>query len=66
MIAAVFDCMVLPYLNLAVATNSGYLVSWDKDLRELMQEGSFTARFPDLQVVDPVTFLHAVRAMKGP
>lgn len=39
------DADDLPYLNLAVATNSGYLVSWDKDLRDLMQEAAFTGRF---------------------
>jgi putative PIN family toxin of toxin-antitoxin system len=32
-----------PYLNVAVAAGARYLVSWDKDLRDLMQEASFTA-----------------------
>lgn len=60
------DADDLPYLNLAVATNSRCLVSWDKDLRDLMQEASFTAKFPDLQVVDPVAFLRAARTTKAP
>jgi putative PIN family toxin of toxin-antitoxin system len=42
-----------PYVNLAVATEASYLISWDRDLRDLMQEASFTGRFPHLQVVDP-------------
>lgn len=60
------DADDLPYLNLAVAANAGYLVRWDKDLRVLMQEASFTARFPDLHVVNPVKFLQAVRATQRP
>jgi uncharacterized protein len=56
----------LPYLNLAVATDSRYLVSWDNDLRDLMKEASFIGRFPHLQVVDPVTFLGAARPLKNP
>lgn len=52
----------LPYLNLAIAANAGYLVSRDKGLRDLMQEASFVGRFPRLQIVDPVEFLNAVRA----
>jgi putative PIN family toxin of toxin-antitoxin system len=55
----------LPYLNLASATKADYLVSWDKDLRDLMHDATFTARFPHLQVVDPVTFLNAARQTKS-
>lgn len=60
------DSKDLPYLNLAVATSSAYLVSWDNDLLDLMTDDSFVARFPNLHVVDPVIFLQAVRAMKAP
>ena len=59
------DADDLPYLNLAVATSAGYLVSWDKDLRDLMQQALFTGRFAHLQIVDPVKFLQTVRATKG-
>lgn len=36
----------LPSLNLAVANRAEFLVSWDDNLRELMQDPTFVARFP--------------------
>lgn len=56
-----------PYLNLAVAAGARYLVSWDKDLLDLMDAGSEDARAvrrtcPDLEVLDPVRFLRRVVA----
>jgi putative PIN family toxin of toxin-antitoxin system len=56
----------LPYLNLSIAAHVGYLVSWDKDLRDLMKESSFTATHPQLQIVDPTAFLNTARATKTP
>ena len=49
-----------PYVNLAVAAGLRYLVSRDKDLLDLMQDPSFQQRFPDLMILDPVTFLRAL------
>lgn len=55
-----------PYVNLAAAAGVAYLVSRDKDVLDLMDEPAFTARFPQLSVVDPVAFLNAVRAATAP
>src|SRR5207253_9890773 len=43
----------LPYLNLAIGANVGYLVSWDNGLLELMKDASFITRHPQLRIVDP-------------
>jgi putative PIN family toxin of toxin-antitoxin system len=51
----------LPYLDLAIATNAGYLVSRDKDLLDLMKDPAFTNRCPQLRIVDPVAFLNVAR-----
>jgi putative PIN family toxin of toxin-antitoxin system len=55
-----------PYVNLALAARALYLVSWDKDLLDLMRtdlpEGqAFQERFPGLTILDPVTFLREMR-----
>ena len=70
MITAVFDCMV--FLQAATsdrgpafAAGANYLVSWDKDLTDLMDDSTFLDRYPDLQIVKPPAFLDAVRATKG-
>jgi uncharacterized protein len=61
-----------PYLNLAVAVQADYLVTWnERHLSYLMRgdtpEGKqFCSRFPHLQIVDPVTFLRAVEAAQAP
>jgi predicted nucleic acid-binding protein len=65
MIAAVFDCMVFLQAATSDRVNARYLVSRDKDLLDLMSDGAFVASFPRLQIVDPPTFLSAVRAMQG-
>lgn len=57
-----------PYLNLAIAAGARYLVTRDRDLLDLMDrsrpEGeAFRARFPDLLILDPVSFL---RELAGP
>lgn len=52
------------YVNLALIINARYLVTYDKDLLDLMkdtEEGrSFRHRFPRLEIVDPLTFLKAI------
>jgi putative PIN family toxin of toxin-antitoxin system len=56
------------YVNLALITNAQYLVTYDKDLLDLMSRGdeearSFRHRFPGLQIVDPQAFLNALFAV---
>jgi putative PIN family toxin of toxin-antitoxin system len=46
-----------PYINLAIAGNARYLVSWDKDLLDLMADATFRQHFPNLIILDPVTLL---------
>ncbi len=50
-----------PYINLAIATRAGFLVSRDRDLLDLMADADFRRRFPSLQIVDPATFLRVIR-----
>jgi putative PIN family toxin of toxin-antitoxin system len=52
------------YVNLALAAGAGYLVTRDKDLLDLMDEGrtegkDFRQRFPNLIILDPPAFLRA-------
>jgi len=50
-----------PYLNLAVIAAANYLVTWDKDLLDLMADNAegneFRKRVPGLLVLTPVVFL---------
>ena len=46
-----------PYLNLAIAAGADYLVTWDKDLLDLMQDASFRAQDPRLTILNPVALL---------
>ncbi len=55
-----------PYVNLAAASGARYLVTWDKDLLDLMNETreesrAFRQRFPNLIILDPVAFLQEMR-----
>ena len=56
------------YINLALVTNAQYLVTYDKDLLDLMGDNEagrdFRHRFPHLKIVDPLLFLEAMRAEK--
>jgi len=47
----------VPYLNLAVASGAAYLVTWDRDMLDLMQDAAFVARYPDLKILSPVELL---------
>lgn len=54
------------YINLAVEVNADYIVSRDRDLRDLMTDHTdeakeFRQRFRQLKVVEPVEFLRIVR-----
>lgn len=53
-----------PYLNLAIGVNARYLVSWDFDLLDLMNDREFRERFPELKIVDPATFLEEMRRLE--
>jgi len=53
------------YVNLALITNARYLVTYDKDLLDLMTAETdaahdFRHRFPHLEIVDPLAFLEAL------
>ena len=49
-----------PYVDLAIATQCRYLVSYDRDLLDLMNDASFRKRFPNLRILDPVAFLQSL------
>jgi putative PIN family toxin of toxin-antitoxin system len=49
-----------PYLNLAIAAEARYLVSFDNDLLDLMDDPDFRQRFPQLTILDPPAFLRAL------
>jgi uncharacterized protein len=49
-----------PYLNLALAANADYLVTWDKDMLDLMQDDGFRTQYPQLIILNPVTLLQAL------
>jgi putative PIN family toxin of toxin-antitoxin system len=49
-----------PYLNLALAADADYLVTWDKDLLDLMQDEGFRTRYPQLTILTPVALLQVL------
>jgi len=51
-----------PYLNLALAADADYLVTWDKDLLDLMQDTTFRAQYPRLTILNPVALLQILRS----
>jgi putative PIN family toxin of toxin-antitoxin system len=55
-----------PYLNLALSVGASYLITWDKDLLDLMNQDlpegrEYRQRFPQLTILTPVAFLEALR-----
>jgi len=55
-----------PYINLAVAVHAEYLVSRDIDILDLGDTSNpegrrFHERFPQVRIVDPVTFIREVQ-----
>jgi len=58
-----------PYVNLALAAGASHLVTWDKDLLDLMEDNAdgrdFRSRFPGLRILTPVDFLREL-AMPAP
>lgn len=51
-----------PYVDLAIASKAGFLVSRDKDLLDLMKNEEFRNTYQSLSILDPVAFLRHVRA----
>jgi len=54
-----------PYVNLAIEAGAQFLVTRDRDLLDLMEwdkeEGRyFRSRFPQLKILDPVSFLEEI------
>jgi uncharacterized protein len=46
-----------PFLNLAITSGAAYLVTRDKDMLDLMQDGAFRAAHPGLRIIGPVELL---------
>lgn len=49
-----------PYLNLALAAATDYLVTRDQDLLDLMQDAGFRSRYPALIILTPVALLQVL------
>jgi predicted nucleic acid-binding protein len=45
------------YINLALASSAAYLVTWDKDLLDLMDDQGFRLQFPQLTILEPPALL---------
>lgn len=45
------------YINLAVGSGASYLVTWDRDLLDLMDDEGFRQRFPHLIILEPPALL---------
>ena len=45
------------YLNLALASQASYLVTWDRDLLDLMNDEGFRQQFPQLIILEPPALL---------
>jgi putative PIN family toxin of toxin-antitoxin system len=57
-----------PYVNLAIVARAKYLVSYDKDLLDLMKGETesgrdFQRRYPMLKIVEPLAFLREIEAL---
>jgi uncharacterized protein len=50
-----------PYLNLAIAADADYLVTWDQDLLDLMHDATFRSQYPRLIILNPVALLQGLR-----
>jgi uncharacterized protein len=45
------------YINLALASSAAYLITWDKDLLDLMDDKGFRLQFPQLTILKPPALL---------
>jgi uncharacterized protein len=55
-----------PYLNLAIAADADYLVTWDNDLLDLMHDATFRSQYPRLTILNPVALLQILRPPAQP
>jgi putative PIN family toxin of toxin-antitoxin system len=55
-----------PYVDLAIASGAAYLVTWDRDLLDLMTDECFRQDFPNLTILDPPTLLRAFSQEQDP
>ena len=46
--------------QLAIAANADYLVTWDKDMLDLMQDEGFRIQYPRLTILNPVALLQVL------
>lgn len=58
------------YVDLAIAAGARYLVTWDRDLLDLMDESlpegrAFRAQYLELRILNPPDFLRAMRAAEA-
>jgi putative PIN family toxin of toxin-antitoxin system len=45
------------YINLAIAADASYLVTWDRDLLDLMDDERFRQQVPHLTILEPPALL---------
>jgi putative PIN family toxin of toxin-antitoxin system len=45
------------YLNPALVSQAAYLVTWDRDLLDLMNDAGFRQQFPQLTILEPPALL---------
>jgi putative PIN family toxin of toxin-antitoxin system len=53
------------YINLALASKASYLVTWDKDLLDLMNDEGFRRQFPELTILEPPVLLRLFPEIPG-
>ena len=53
------------YINLALASKASYLVTWDKDLLDLMNDEGFRRQFPQLTILEPPALLRLFPQIPG-
>lgn len=54
-----------PYLDLAIEIEADFIITWDRDMLDLMSEFSdeakdFRRRFRNIRIIDPVAFLKII------
>jgi putative PIN family toxin of toxin-antitoxin system len=54
------------YIDLAIASGAGYLVTWDKDLLDLLADERFRQDFPNLTILDPPALLREFARKQAP
>jgi uncharacterized protein len=55
-----------PYINLAIAAATQYLVTWDKDLLDLAGNELFRQAYPNLAVLDPPALVRVFLQRQAP